>query len=107
MSYKFDPWALETLIHWITQREGVRTMREAGELPPWTADPIIAEWRFCNVNRCDDKETKWIFQYVIAEHATSSVIVWMHHYEYMRSARKDRQLSKGCRTILSKRYCFS
>jgi len=74
MSYKFDPWALETLIHWITQRERVRTMREAGGLPPWTADPIIAEWRFCNVNRCDDRETKWIFQHVIAEHATSSVI---------------------------------
>lgn len=73
-TYKFDPWALATLTHWITQREHVRTMREVGAPAPWTADPIIAEWRFCNVNRCDDKETKWIFQHVIAEHATSSSI---------------------------------
>lgn len=66
---KFD-----VLLHWMREREAVRLKKEAGAERPWTTDPIIAEWRFCNVNRCDDRETKWIFKHIIEAHEASPVL---------------------------------
>lgn len=62
------------LRHWMDERERVRRLKEAGASRPWTTDPVIAEWRFCNVNRCDDRETRWIFKYIIEDHASSAVL---------------------------------
>jgi hypothetical protein len=31
--------------------------------PPWTADPILQQYRFCNVFREDDKVTEWLRQH--------------------------------------------
>lgn len=44
----------------ITERDAVRERKEAGLPPPWTADPAIAGYRYCNVRREDDKVTCWI-----------------------------------------------
>ena len=68
------PSQLAILIHWITEREAIRQFKEAGAPRPWTDDPILATWRFCNVNRCDDRETKWIFKHVIEAHSTSPAL---------------------------------
>ncbi|MDB5069669.1 MAG: hypothetical protein JWM87_780 [Candidatus Eremiobacteraeota bacterium] len=68
------PDAYQILVHWITERETIRRKKEAGEPRPWTSDPILAEWRFCNVNRCDDRETRWIFEHIIAAHADSETL---------------------------------
>jgi len=46
--------------HWIIERERARVGRESGFPAPWTHDPIIQQYRFCNVRREDDKVTKWI-----------------------------------------------
>jgi hypothetical protein len=62
------------LIHWINEREQIRRRKEAGQPRPWTSDEILDRWRFCNVNRCDDRETRWIFANVIAQHADSPVL---------------------------------
>lgn len=70
----FDPDQLDILVHWIVERETVRLKKERGEPRPWTADPIINEWRFCNVNRCHDRETIWIFKNIIAEHVDSPAL---------------------------------
>ena len=51
---------IELMAHWITEREAIRVKKEAGATPPWTSDPILANYRFCNVRREDDKVTKWI-----------------------------------------------
>lgn len=51
---------LTVLVRWIRERELVRERRECGEPPPWTADPVIATRRFCNVRREDDRVTRWI-----------------------------------------------
>lgn len=51
------------LKHWITEREAIRIRKETGQPQPWTKDPILATWRFCNVNRCDDRVTRAIFQW--------------------------------------------
>jgi alpha-glutamyl/putrescinyl thymine pyrophosphorylase clade 1 len=48
------------LVHWITERERVRLAKEANQPAPWTKDPILQNYRFCNVRRMDDKVSKWL-----------------------------------------------
>lgn len=52
---KFD-----VLMHWITERHNIFVKRSLGKPSPWTADPILQAYRFCNVYRENDKVTKWI-----------------------------------------------
>lgn len=51
---------LPTLLHWISEREAIRLKKESGEKKPWTTDPILKSYRFCNVRRKDDKVTRWL-----------------------------------------------
>lgn len=46
--------------HWILEREKCRIGREQGLPKPWSTDPILQSYRFCNVKREDDTVTKWI-----------------------------------------------
>jgi hypothetical protein len=41
------------------EREWIRIRRVEGRGPPWTNDPVLQRWRFCNVFREDDKTTQW------------------------------------------------
>lgn len=50
----------ELFIHWITERWSILKKREAGQPKPWTTDEVLATEYFCNINREDDKVTKWI-----------------------------------------------
>jgi hypothetical protein len=54
------PQALKTLVYWIQERENIRLARAAGSTPPWTDDPILQTYRFCNVRRMDDKVSQWL-----------------------------------------------
>ena len=56
------------LLHWIKERESVRIKKEAGEPKPWTTDPIIRDYKFCNVRRNDDRVSHWIHDH------------WLHPY---------------------------
>lgn len=55
--------------HWISERERIRQAREAGAPPPWTQDPILAAFRFCNVRREDDRVTRWVSNHWRAPYA--------------------------------------
>lgn len=44
----------------VHERERVRLLKESGEPQPWTKDPVLQEYRFCNVHREDDRVTRWI-----------------------------------------------
>lgn len=47
------------------EREAVRVRREEMGLPrPWTQDPVIDRYRFCNVYREDDATTRWFREWV-------------------------------------------
>lgn len=50
----------QRLVHWIKTRESIRLKKEAGQPKPWSSDPILSRFRFCNIRREDDKVTKWI-----------------------------------------------
>ena len=45
---------------YMQERERVRQRKEAGERKPWTKDPMLQSYRFCNVHREDDTVTRWI-----------------------------------------------
>src|SRR4051812_37928450 len=57
-----DAAAMNTtqLLYFIRAREEIRILRASGAHPPWTDDPILAEWSFCNVRREDDRVTRWV-----------------------------------------------
>lgn len=52
--------AVDRVAHWVTERELVRYNRAQGKSPPWTDDPIISTYRFCNVRRMDDRVSLWL-----------------------------------------------
>lgn len=41
------------------ERYWIKLRRERGDEPPWTTDPHLQAWRFCNVHREDDRTTAW------------------------------------------------
>ncbi len=51
---------LKVLRYWINERERIRTKKERGDPKPWTRDHLLQRYRFCNVQREDDKVTIWI-----------------------------------------------
>lgn len=53
------PEHVDGFFYYVKERQNILLKRRAGKAPPWTADPIIAGFRFCNVFREDDKVTTW------------------------------------------------
>jgi hypothetical protein len=60
--------AQEKLVYWIHHREEVRKAKEASCAKPWSPDPIFQNTYFTNVNREDDKVTKWIRENITYPH---------------------------------------
>lgn len=59
---------LAPFTYWVQERERIRERRANGTPGPWTADPILAKYRFCNVRRADDRVTRWLVDNVYAPH---------------------------------------
>jgi hypothetical protein len=51
---------LRKLLYWMEERQRIYLQRAAGERYPWTADPILQRYRFCNTYREQDRETVWL-----------------------------------------------
>jgi hypothetical protein len=51
---------VKELVYWITQREVMRMHKESGGKFPHHPDPRMANNRYTNVRREDDKVTKWL-----------------------------------------------
>jgi len=54
---------IDRLVYWIRERETIRQRKEAGEPWPWTDDPILRRYRFCNVIRRDDRVSRWLIRH--------------------------------------------
>jgi hypothetical protein len=50
----------DELFSFIKERHAIYRRRTAGKPKPWTTNPILQQYRFCNVFRELDTETKWI-----------------------------------------------
>jgi len=53
----------DELVEFVNEREQVRLNKDSGFLQPYTLDPILAKYRFCNVRRRDDRVSKWLLTY--------------------------------------------
>lgn len=53
------------LIYWARERESLRKRKAAGIIP-WTDDPYLSKYRFCNLRRRDDRVSQWLIKHVFA-----------------------------------------
>jgi hypothetical protein len=51
---------VQELFGWMQERHAIYQRRQQGSPKPWTHDPILQHYRFCNVYRELDKVTQWI-----------------------------------------------
>ncbi len=49
---------VKQLIGFINERDMVRVRKENGSARPWTKDPVLDKFHFCNIRREDDRGTK-------------------------------------------------
>lgn len=64
------------LFYWVRERERIRIAKDGGQPHPWTDDPILATYRFCNVRREDDRGTVWIRRH-IREPFADHPLLWL------------------------------
>jgi hypothetical protein len=64
------------LFYWVREREQIRIRKDNGASPPFTPDPILSAYRFCNVRREDDRVTVWIRQN-IRHHRAGHPHLWL------------------------------
>lgn len=63
-----DSHALDTFWYFINERHGIYLQKAIGELRPWTKDPILREWKFCNIFRRLDRTSNWLIKNIIEPH---------------------------------------
>ena len=54
---KFGHCTIKDLKYWMNERHHIWTLKAAGEPKPWTKDPILQRYKFCNVYQQLDKGT--------------------------------------------------
>jgi len=73
----FIPAEVDRYVYWIEERERIRHLKEeVQQEPPWTEDPILQEFKFCQVFREDDRTTRW-FRHHIREPLRNDPEVFM------------------------------
>lgn len=80
---KLKAAGVRSFLYWVNERETVRLKRVAGQPAPWTRDPIISKYRFCNVRREHDRVSQWIVQRVLrpyADHPNLWIMVALSRY---------------------------
>jgi hypothetical protein len=62
-------------IYWrfAARRQRAFERRVANELPPWTDDPILRSFKFCNVFRAADRVSQYLIRHVAYDHDNCSV----------------------------------
>ena len=55
---------LDRYFYWQEERESIRKKKENDLQPPWTNDPILQEFKFCQVYREEDRTTRWLRKHI-------------------------------------------
>jgi DNA polymerase I-like protein with 3'-5' exonuclease and polymerase domains len=63
---------LDAFVAFVIERLAMYQRRQAGEPWPWTQDPILGAWSFCNMYRALDRTTQWIWQHWCEPHVDDS-----------------------------------
>ena len=67
---------MSTFLYFVEERENIRLRKEGGEAAPWTTDPILQEYRFCNIRRKDDRVSRWLLNNWYNQFSPTSVDMW-------------------------------
>lgn len=70
---------LDEIVWWIREREKIRKAKESGAPKPWTSDPFLQGYRWCNVSRAMDAIsrtllTKWYQDGPFAEQLVAATL---------------------------------
>lgn len=60
---------LDLFVHWIQERYKVHLYKEAKKPQPWTQDWILKDYRFTNVRREQDRQTKYLIDNIVVNNA--------------------------------------
>ena len=56
---------LDRYMYWQVERENIRLQKEVSNFPPpWTDDPILQQYKFCQVFREEDRTTRWFKKHI-------------------------------------------
>ena len=55
---------LETMLSFGKERQDIYNRKESGQQWPWTSDPTIQHYKFCNIFRDQDKTTREIIEWI-------------------------------------------
>lgn len=67
-----DEENLQHLFDFITERYKIHTRKDVEKLPPpWTSNPVLSQYRFTNIRREHDKETKWLIKNITSNNHIS------------------------------------
>ena len=61
---KLNKSSVSDLLRYMEERHAIYLKRAAGEEKPWTQNPILQQYRFCNVYRELDKVTVWVREHI-------------------------------------------
>jgi len=103
----------ETFWYWIRERHSIYLKRKAGQPKPWTDDPILQTYRFCNPFRENDKVTTWLREHFIplGWHRSDAVLafnlVWFRMFNRIETAQAlgflDSWDPEGVKSLLRER----
>ena len=69
---KFNEEVFRIWKHWIIERNRIYYRKEIEKKEaPWTNDPILREFKFTNVKRWQDRESKWLIDNIISNDSLS------------------------------------
>jgi len=57
---------LNDILYWVAERERIREAKLMDSVEPWTEDPILQKYRFCNVRRRHDRMSQWMIYNMFA-----------------------------------------
>jgi hypothetical protein len=77
-----DQNAYETFWYFINERHRIYIKTTAGEPKPWTDDPILQRFKFCNVHRRLDKTSAWMIENLIAPHCSDGALLLFNLLAY-------------------------
>ena len=56
---------LDRYLYWQVERENIRLQKEVSNFPPpWTDDPILQQYKICQVFREEDRTTRWLKKHI-------------------------------------------
>lgn len=79
-----DEEAHQTFWYWINERQRIYIRKTRGEPKPWSKDPIFQTWKFCNVFREQDTQTKHLLE-VIRPHGKESLALTLFNIYAFRA----------------------